>query len=79
MSRGWESKDVESQQAERESAAKQLPERSLAEQAALREKENLLLSRTRLQQELQTACHPRRRGQLEAALTHIEAELARLA
>jgi hypothetical protein len=73
MARGWESKDVESQQ---EMAAQSGPGRRLTEEE--RRREALLLQRNRLLEEIQRACHPRFRGQLEAELAHIDAELAPL-
>lgn len=80
MSRGWESKDVESQQEEaasRRAAARQTP--PTAEQVRLRtERDSLELSRTRVLKDLEAATHPRRREQLEAALRHLDRKLAEL-
>jgi len=80
MSRGWESKDVESQQEEaaaRRSAARQTP--PTGEELRLQsERKSLELSRTRVLKDLETATHPRRREQLEAALRHLEEKLAGL-
>jgi hypothetical protein len=73
MARGWESKDVESQQ---EQASPPTRARPLSESE--RRREALLLQRARLQGEIHRARHPRFRGQLEAELAHIEAELVRL-
>ena len=80
MSRGWESKDVESQQEEaaaRRTAAKQTP--MTAEEIRVQtERQSLELSRTRVLRDLETASHPRRREQLEAALRHLDEKLAAL-
>ncbi len=77
MSRGWESKSVESQMEEaaaRRTAARQIrltPE----EMQARTERESLELSRTRVLKDLESATHPRRREQLEAALRHLNEKL----
>jgi hypothetical protein len=42
------------------------------------ERKSLELSRTRVLKDLETATHPRRRAQLEAALHHLEVKLAEL-
>jgi hypothetical protein len=47
------------------------------EQLRLRvERESLSLSIKRVQQDLQSATHPRRRDQLQAALLHLQEKLA---
>jgi hypothetical protein len=80
MSRGWESKDVESQMEEaaaKRSAARQAP--VSAETLRIEsERKSLELSRTRVLKDLETTTHPRRRDQLEAALHHLDAKLAAL-
>ncbi len=80
MARGWESKSVEEQQdaaAERRGNARQ-PALS-AEQIALQQKRaGIELSKVRVLHDLQTTTHPRRRQQLEAALQHLEKQLAAL-
>lgn len=80
MSRGWESKDVESQQEEaaaRRAKSLQIP--PTAEELRLRtERQSLELSRTRVLKDLESATHPRRREQLEAALRHLDQKLAAL-
>jgi hypothetical protein len=80
MSRGWESKDVESQMEEaaaRRAAARQTP--PSAEQVRLQsERQSLELSRTRVLKDLEASTNPRRREQLEAALLHLERKLAEL-
>ncbi len=80
MSRGWESKDVESQMeaaAARRSASRQPP--PTAEQLRLKaERDSLDLSRKRVLGDLESATHPRRREQLESALRHLEEKIAAL-
>lgn len=81
MSRGWESKDVESQMEEaaaRRSAGKAAP--PSPEQLRLKaERESLELSRKRVLDDLRNSTHPRRREQLESALRHLELKIAALA
>jgi hypothetical protein len=80
MSRGWESKDVESQieeAASRRTAARQTP--LTADQVRIQNaRKSLELSRTRVLEDLKAAAHPRRREQLEAALQHLDRKLAEL-
>jgi|HubBroStandDraft_5_1064220.scaffolds.fasta_scaffold2044828_1 hypothetical protein len=80
MSRGWESKDVESQMEEaaaRRAATRQTP--PTAEQVRLQsERQSLELSRTRVLKDIEASTSPRRREQLEAALLHLDRKLAEL-
>ena len=80
VSRGWESKDVESQMEEaaaRRSASKRPA--PTAEQVRVKaERESLELSRKRVLGDLEAAAHPRRREQLESALRHLDEKLASL-
>ena len=80
MSRGWESKDVESQQEEaaaRRAAVRVTP--PTPEQIRLQtERQSLELSRTRVMKDLEGATHPRRREQLQAALAHLDGKIAAL-
>ena len=80
MSRGWESKSVESQMEEaalRRAAPKQTP--PAAEEVRIKaERESLELSRKRVLSDLAAATHPRRREQLESALRHLNEKLAAL-
>ena len=81
MARGWESKSIESQIESAESR------RSAARAAAIdpleaerkRQRESLLLSRTRILHDLDQARHPRHRESLNAALKHLDEKLAQLA
>ncbi len=77
MARGWESKAVESQIEDASRTASRGSQLN-TEQAELRQKrEGLLLTRTRILQDLETARHPRHRTILHEALEHIESELAK--
>ncbi len=71
MSKGWESKAVEEQQAEREAPVDRRPKidgpRERARQALELQREQILSTRT---------SNPHRRAALEAALKEIEAKLA---
>jgi hypothetical protein len=80
MARGWESKDVESQQElaeERRRLAAQ-PKPSDAEIERQRAVEKLELDRRRVLNDLERARHPRHREQLQQALAHVDAQLATL-
>jgi len=80
MARGWESKGVEEQisaaEAKEEARAKEAVTASDIERR--KRIESLRLERTRLERELRAATKRRHLVMLERALTHIEAELARL-
>lgn len=78
MARGWESKSVESQQEQAAERTAKPPKLSPEEVARRARNDNLLLQRTRILSELQHACNPRFRGQLEASLAHLDAELKKL-
>ena len=74
MARGWESKDIESQQEQREEARK--PARSMS--ATEQERASLELHRKRVLDDLSRATHPRHRMLLEDAIAHLDAQLAAL-
>jgi hypothetical protein len=80
MARGWESKSVESQIEsagdKRRPGAKHLPDPQAVKLQYKRD--SLLMSRTRVLHDLQTACNPRYRAQLEAALSYLDQQLAKL-
>jgi hypothetical protein len=80
MARGWESKDVESQQELREAERRAKLEQPLSPEEAERKqkRESLGLTRARVAADLERARHPRHRQQLQAALDHLDAELAAL-
>ena len=80
MARGWESKSVESQiesfEAERRSGAK---EQFTSEQIERqRQKESLLLSRTRVLNDLKESRNPRHRNILKNSLAYLDAKLVQL-
>lgn len=79
MARGWESKSVESQiesASVREKTTR--PELSPQQVEALRTKENLELSRTRVQRELASSTNPRYQDILRKALADLETKLRQL-
>lgn len=78
MARGWESKDVESQVADRKTVA-DTPvkgQKSAEEIRKEQERRGLILSRTRVLNELELAKNPNHRASLEAALAHLDKKLA---
>ena len=77
MSRGWESKDVESQQ-EEAARRESVPELTPAERIRLASRHGLDLEQTRLERELELAAHPRHKELLKAALNHVLGQLAKL-
>ena len=79
MSRGWESKSVEEQQAEARRPKGEAKLLLTAEQASKqREKESLLLSRKGVLQQLQSTRNARHKQMLEAALADLDAKIARI-
>lgn len=80
MARGWESKDVESQQDLAEQAQQRKREEAVSPATRARnlQRESLELTRTRVLHDLGRASHPRHRLQLQAALTHLDEELRKL-
>jgi len=80
MARGWESKSVESQMdeadARRSRAARPTP--SAAELERDRARDSLLLSRTRVLDDLQTATNARYQEQLKQALHFLDEKLEAL-
>jgi hypothetical protein len=78
MARGWESKSVEAQIELRESrrpAARGVALNAL-EAERVKKRESLLLSRTRVVHDLETAHNPRYREILSAALKHLDDKLS---
>ncbi|MGA8143605.1 MAG: hypothetical protein WB987_06935 [Candidatus Acidiferrales bacterium] len=80
MARGWESKAVEGQVEEfKEKGAGSHKKQLTPEQMESRRKrEVLLLSRSRVQKDLQSSQNPRHRDQLNRALADLESQLAAL-
>jgi hypothetical protein len=80
MARGWESKSVESQIDSAASArmARQRPPKSPDEVQRDSKIHGLMLSRTRVLNDLQHACNARYRAQLEQALAFLDKQIAEL-
>jgi hypothetical protein len=80
MARGFESKSVQSQwqDAEAQSELKSKPKREAAEIELDKKRESLQLSRHRVMHDLETTTSETRKSSLRAALTHLDAELAKL-
>jgi hypothetical protein len=79
MSRGWESKSVEEQQAEAIRPKGEVRPQLTAEQAAKkREKDSLLLSRNGVMQAMEATRNGRRKEMLEAALADLNAKISQL-
>ena len=79
MARGWESKDIESQmEAATEARSQSAPQRSAEEIQRERERESLLLQRTRVLSDLKSAANPRYREILQRSLAFLDEKLAAL-
>lgn len=82
MARGWESKSIEEQQAERSAGTangRSGKKRLTAEQQAVQRQRDLLgLSRTRILKRLAEPHPTSQKQQLERALVHLEAQLKQL-
>jgi len=75
MARGWESKSVEAQQAERDAPAVQRPELDATARARLERRQAAALSLARVRDELTRAVQPAHRAMLVRAAAALEAEL----
>lgn len=79
MARGFESKSVESQQADREAAQKPAGSRlSPADAAQVARRRTLEMARARAVQDLQAAQVPAHRSMLETAIAALDAQIADL-
>ncbi len=79
MSRGWENKSVQGMMDDHDNRPKHRePEKSAEQLAWEKKKYGLELSRKGVLNDLERASHPRQRAQLEAALQHLDAQLAAL-
>jgi len=78
MARGWESKSVEAQidAADSRKSAVLINSPTPEQLESLRKRENILLSRTRVVHELDSAQNPRYRVVLEKALADLDAQLS---
>jgi len=80
MARGWESKFVEDQvqESETKNVKGNKRQRTASQLETHRRREVLLLSRTRVERELQSSQNPKYRDQLSRALADLDAQLAEL-
>ena len=80
MARGWESKGVESQiqESELKSSRSQIAPLTPEQIEKHRRKQVLLLSRKRVEKDLQSSSDPRYRDQLNRALADLDAQLSAL-
>ena len=80
MARGWESKSVEEQvQEHQQKKGENTTKQPTAEQLeSHRKREVLLLSRSRVQKDLQASQNPRHRDQLNSALADLDSQIAAL-
>ena len=75
MARGWESKSVESQQDE--GRVKRREKKTAEDLKRDQQRHTLEMSRRRIVSELASTKSPMRRASLEAALKHLDGELAK--
>jgi hypothetical protein len=75
MARGWESKSVESQQADREAASGRMPALDEAQASRVAHRQTLQLARQRALADLQAACRPAHRAMLEATIAELDRQL----
>lgn len=78
MARGWESKAIESQQADRDTARKIGPSPSPEALARRQRAESVALALADATAQLQAACRPAQRDALRQRVTALEALLAEL-
>jgi hypothetical protein len=75
MARGWESKSIESQQADREARDPKAPSVTPDEVAARARRRTIELARARAQADLTRATNPAHRAMLEAAIRALDDQL----
>jgi hypothetical protein len=75
MARGWESKSVEAQQADKEASQEQAPAISREEAARVERRRVLELTRARAIADLAAARSPAHRQMLEAAIRALDEQL----
>jgi hypothetical protein len=78
MARGWESKSIEQQDAMAERHKPARPALSPEERDRDRKRQGLLLSRSRLSRQLETAANPRHRQMLTDAIAELDRQLSSL-
>jgi hypothetical protein len=81
MARGWESKSIEDQQAELLGGAEARRNSSRVvlsaeQQRRNRQRDGLLLARTRLAEQLENTVHPKRRQMLQESLAELDRQLS---
>jgi hypothetical protein len=79
MARGWESKNIESQQEEAARTADRRPPLSAEARERVAKKDALVLARTRAAADLERATAPAHRRMLEQALQALDEQSAALA
>lgn len=75
MARGWESKNIESQQDERAREQQSGPQLSADEAARVARRRTLELTRARAQADLKAARSPAHRAMLEAAIKALDEQI----
>ncbi len=78
MARGWESKSVEEQQAERSRPGYAGPRLTLEQAARERHRGGLLLWRKRVERELSSADNPAHRKMLQLSIEELDKKIASL-
>jgi len=76
MARGWESKVIESQIESAETSNQESSHHDQPDLARMRQHQALVLSRSRVLQQLEVSQNPRHREMLNQALADLEAQLA---
>ena len=76
MARGWESKSVESQIESAETSNQESSHHDQPDLERMRQHQALVLSRSRVLQQLEVSQNPRHREMLNRALADLEAQLA---
>jgi hypothetical protein len=77
MARGWESKSVEEQQSLASSLPNDRKKRTAHQIEAQKHRDALMLSRSRILEQMESARNPEYRKMLEVALTDLDLQLAR--
>jgi hypothetical protein len=76
MARGWDSKFVETQIESAETSNQETNQHENPDASRMRQQQALLLSRSRVLQQLEVSHNPRHREMLSHALADLEAQLA---
>jgi hypothetical protein len=78
MARGWESKSIEAQIESADTSNQETSRHDHPDPDRMRRRQALVLSRSRVLQQLAVSQNPRHREMLNQALADLEAQLARL-